>query len=55
MISQSEGPTGHVGHEGTPMNTILVSRVVIVKMYDSRGASAWFVEAKWPKNRLKVA
>jgi hypothetical protein len=47
--------SGKMGHEGTPMDTKMVFRVVIVKYSASRGVSTRFTEAERLKNEVAVA
>ena len=44
-----------MAHEGTPTDTKMVSHAVIAKQWGSKWVPMWFLEAKWLKNRLKVA
>jgi hypothetical protein len=44
-----------MGHEGTPTDTKMVSHAVIAKQWGGKWVPMWFLEAKWLKNRLKVA
>jgi hypothetical protein len=43
-----------MGHEGTPVDVRMVSHVVIVKPWASRGICAWFLEAKWLKHQVRI-
>ena len=44
-----------MGHKGTPMDIKMVSHVVMVKSWASRGVCTPFSEAGWLKDRVKVA
>jgi len=43
-----------MGHEGTPRDIEMVSRVVMVKSKADRGVSMRLLEAEWQKNQVKV-
>jgi len=47
--------SAQMGHQRTPMDTILVSHVVIVKRQAGKGVSTQFSDAQRPKNQVTVA